>query len=103
MDVRKDMTINNVKNIPVLAGACRATAITGMDPENLTPPEQGVALLPANPEVTERPVLRRFTAEYKLDILRQADLCTEPGRLGALLRREGLNSSNLTTVRQSKG
>jgi hypothetical protein len=68
------MTINNVKNIPVLAGARRATASTGMCPENLTPPEQGVA---SNPEVTERPVRRRFTAEYKLDILRQVDLCTD--------------------------
>jgi transposase len=96
------MTINNVKNIPVIAGARRATAITGMNPENLTPPEQGVTLLPANPEVTERPVRRRFTAEYKLDILRQADLCTEPGRLGALLRREGLYSSNLTTWRRQR-
>jgi len=43
------MTINTVKNIPVLAAARRATASTGVCPKNLTPPEQGVA---SNPEVT---------------------------------------------------
>jgi len=39
---------------------------------------------------------RRFTATYKLSIVRQADACTKPGELGALLRREGLYSSHLT-------
>ena len=33
---------------------------------------------------------RRFSAEYKLAILREADACTEPGQIGALLRRERL-------------
>ena len=42
---------------------------------------------------------RRFSAEYKLKILREAEACTQPGELGALLRREGLYSSNLTTWR----
>jgi len=96
------MAINKVKNIPVIAGARRVTAITGMDPEKTTLPEQAVALNLPDPEVPERPVRRRFTAEYKLDILRQADLCTEPGSLGALLRREGLYSSNLTTWRRQR-
>ncbi|MFN8625330.1 MAG: hypothetical protein U0587_05035 [Candidatus Binatia bacterium] len=40
---------------------------------------------------------RRFTAEYKLRILREAERCTAPGAIGALLRREGLYSSHLTT------
>lgn len=96
------MTINNVKRIPVIAGARRATAITGMDPKDSTLPEQGVTVTPPNPEVPEKPVRRRFTAEYKLDILHQADLCTEPGSLGALLRREGLYSSNLTSWRRQR-
>lgn len=96
------MTINNVKRIPVIAGARRATAITGMDPKDSTLPEQREAAAPPNPEVPEKAVRRRFTAEYKLDILRQADLCTEPGSLGALLRREGLYSSNLTTWRRQR-
>ena len=62
------MPINNVKSIPVFAGARRATAITGMDPENSIQPEQLLTVTPPNPEVPEKPVRRRFTAEYKLDI-----------------------------------
>lgn len=53
--------------------------------------------VPSNPEVSAKASRRRFTAEYKLGILKQADSCTEPGSLGALLRREGLYSSNLKT------
>ena len=55
-----------------------------------------------DPEVPERPVRRRFSAEYKLQILRQADACDESGQLGELLRREGLYSSHLSTWRQQR-
>jgi len=55
-----------------------------------------------DPEVSERPVRRRFSAEYKLQILRQADACTESGQLGELLRREGLYSSLLSTWRTGR-
>ena len=55
-----------------------------------------------DPAVPEKPVRRRFTAEYKVRILREADRCTESGQLGALLRREGLYSSHLTTWRQQR-
>jgi transposase-like protein len=51
--------------------------------------------------VVERAKRRRFTAEYKLRILDQADRC-EPGEIGALLRREGLYSSHLTTWRRQR-
>ncbi len=56
-------------------------------------------------EVMAKPVRRRFTAEYKLRVLRAADACRRPGEIGALLRREGLYSSNLTAWRkqQEKG
>ncbi len=55
-----------------------------------------------DPEVRERPVRRRFTTEYKLRILEQADACTEPGETGALLRREGLYSSSLAMWRRQR-
>jgi len=55
-----------------------------------------VALAP-DPEVPVAAVRRRFTAEYKLRILKQADACSGSGDLGKLLRREGLYSSNLAT------
>jgi transposase len=56
----------------------------------------------ADPELVERPRRRRFTAEYKLEIVRQADACTRPGEIGALLRREGLYSSLLTEWRRAR-
>ncbi len=43
---------------------------------------------------------RRFTASYKRRIVREADACTAPGAIGALLRREGLYSSHLGKWRQ---
>ena len=53
-------------------------------------------------EVMAKATRRRFSAEYKLKILRAAEACTQPGELGALLRREGLYSSNLTTWRAQR-
>ena len=53
-------------------------------------------------EVRAKPVRRRFTAEYKLGVLRQADACNGRGELGALLRREGLYSSHLTQWRKQR-
>ena len=53
-------------------------------------------------EVRERPVRRRFTAEYKSQMLVAADACTQPGELGALLRREGLYASHLTAWRKQR-
>ena len=43
---------------------------------------------------------RTFSAAEKLRILNQADACTQPGQLGALLRREGLYSSHLVKWRR---
>ena len=51
-------------------------------------------------EVSEKPVRRRFTAEYKIRILEEADGCVETGQLGELLRREGLYSSHLSNWRR---
>ena len=55
-----------------------------------------------DPEVVARPKRRRFTAEYKLRILREADACREAGEIGALLRREGLYSSHLVLWRRQR-
>jgi transposase-like protein len=53
-----------------------------------------------DPEVTEKAVRRKFTAAFKLRILKEAEACTKQGQLGALLRREGLYYSNLTLWRR---
>jgi hypothetical protein len=40
---------------------------------------------------------RKFSAEHKLGVLREADACMKPGEIGALLRRKGLYTSHLST------
>ncbi len=67
-----------------------------MDRTNIMP------LSPSEVEVTAKPTRRRYTAEYKHRILREAETCTRSGELGALLRREGLYSSNLTVWRKQR-
>ena len=57
---------------------------------------------PPDPEVTGKKPRRKFTAKYKLRMLKKADACTEPGQLGVLLRQEGLYSSNLITWRKQR-
>ena len=55
-----------------------------------------------DPEVSATVQRRRFTAEYRLRILAQADACKKRGDVGALLRREGLYSSLLTKWRRQR-
>jgi len=55
-----------------------------------------------DPELVERAARRRFTAAYKLRIVTEADACSEPGEVGALLRREGLYSSHLGKWRKQR-
>jgi len=62
----------------------------------------GPSSMPPDPEVSEKPRRRQYPAEYKLSILKEADACTEPGDVGALLRREGLYSSLLSTWRRQR-
>jgi transposase len=53
-----------------------------------------------DPEVSPRPTRRRFSAQYKAQIVEEASRCTQPGQIGALLRREGLVSSRLSLWRR---
>jgi transposase-like protein len=53
-------------------------------------------------EVLAKARRRRFTLEYKRRILREADRCRKPGEIGALLRREGLYSSQLSAWRAAR-
>lgn len=55
-----------------------------------------------DPEVTAKAKRRRFTAEYKRRILREADALSETGGVGEMLRREGLYSSHLSTWRRER-
>jgi transposase len=64
--------------------------------------DPGAMPSPPDPEVPEKAKRRRFSAEYKLAIVREADRCTEPGQIGALLRRERLYSSHLVDWRRQR-
>ena len=57
---------------------------------------------PPDPEVEPKAKRRRYSATYKARILEEADGCTEPGGVAALLRREGLYSSHLTSWRKQR-
>jgi len=74
-------------------GARRATGVSNNNQTQNSIPD---------PEVSGKATRRRFTAQYKIRILQEADNCTNFGQIGALLRREGLYASSLTTWRRQK-
>src|SRR2546426_10018561 len=55
-----------------------------------------------DPEVLVKAARRHFNAEYKQSILHEVDRCRDEGAIGALLRKEGLYSSHLTTWRRQR-
>ena len=61
-----------------------------------------MALAGPEVEVVAKASRRRFTVAYKRTIVREADGCKTAGAVGALLRREGLYSSHLTTWRAAR-
>ena len=79
---------------PGAQGARRATGDPGHVPTSRAPDP--------DPEVPATVQRRRFSPEYRLCILTQADACKKPGEVGALLRREGLYSSLLTNWRRQR-
>lgn len=89
-----------------LLGSPESRANERSEPERLSgEPNNGRAReveVGAETETLERPKRRTFTVDYKQAILREADAATEPGAVGALLRREGLYSSHLATWRQHR-
>ena len=73
-------------------GARRASAVS----------PAGAATGVPDPAVDAKAKRRRFTAEYKVKILREVDRAKEPGDVGAILRREGLYSSHLSVWRRDR-
>ena len=47
-------------------------------------------------------VPRRFTAQYKLEILAEIEAATQKGQVGQILRREGLYSSLISEWRRQR-
>ena len=71
----------------------------GNDKAAQTSAWRGSARIP-DPQVAAGANRRRFSAAYKARVVEQAQGCTEPGQIGALLRREGLYGSHLSKWRQ---
>lgn len=76
----------------------RSGGLTSSAP--LAAPQTLETIIP-DPEVNVRATRRKFNSEYKRRILQEADSC-DSGSIAALLRREGLYSSHLTTWRHQR-
>jgi transposase len=85
--------VNEMKDAAETEGARRATGVSA---------DGGAAGGSLDPEVVEKAKRRRFTPEYRLKIVRAAEACKGSGEIGALLRREGLFSSQLSTWRRQE-
>jgi transposase-like protein len=96
MGKKEVMVIKLSPKVEEMEGALRATGISSTAALR----ESGNKTIVPNPEVQEKARRRSYTAEYKRRILREAESCKEYGQVGALLRREGLYSSNLTAWRR---
>ena len=64
--------------------------------------EDASPFAPPNPEVAATAQRRQFSAAERARILTAADACTQPGDIGALMRREGIYSSLLSTWRTQR-
>ena len=76
-------------------GARRATGVAGAGAVT-------AGVQRPDPEVAAKAQRRRFSPEYKLRIIEEADACREAGEIGALLRREGLYTSHLSIWREQR-
>ena len=92
------MPVRMLKTVSEGVGAHRASTPPETEPTTF---HFEVPMVP-DPEVSDKAVRRQCSAKYKLSVLQQADACTEPGGISALLRREGIYSSNLNTWRRQR-
>ena len=87
---------------PSEGGMEEARRATGVAPSDGGSGAELHGIVSPDPEVPESKPRRKLTAKYKLRILAEADVCNQPGQIGALLRREGLYSSSLTMWRRQR-
>jgi len=96
MEKKEIMVMNSNQKVEEIPVALRAPSISSTAALR----GSGVKAVVSDPEALEKASRRSYTAEYKRRILRETEVCKEQGQLGALLRREGLYSSNLTAWRR---
>lgn len=100
------MTINQPSKVPMHAVKVSSDPLASQGARRATEDASGSAP-PAIPprsdsEVVARARRRTFSNADKRRILQAADLCTKPGEIGALMRREGVYSSSLSTWRRQR-
>ncbi len=87
--------VNSKIDPGALQGARRATEdAPGSAPQIVRP---GI-----DSEVIAHAQRRNFSPAQKRRILEEADRCTKPGEVGALMRREGIYSSSLSSWRRQR-
>jgi len=99
------MTINQQSKVTMQAADSSADKGASQGARRAT--EDAPLSAPANPpgsdsEVVPRARRRKFSNADKRRILQAADRCTQPGEVGALMRREGVYSSSLSTWRRQR-
>jgi transposase-like protein len=84
------------------------TDISSSSPEDVTEgarratEDTSSGAAPPDPEVAASAKRRQYSSAEKRRILAEADRCTKPGEIGALMRREGIYSSHLSTWRRQR-
>jgi transposase-like protein len=100
------MTINQQSKVPMHAVKVSSAPGASQGARRATEDAPGAAPSPIPPgsdcEVVPRARRRTFTNADKRRILQAADLCSRPGEIGALMRREGVYSSSLSTWRRQR-
>lgn len=92
----------NIKRIKATVGLLKGTGGERSEPE--VPERSPTVAAPSSPPDPEVPAplkRRQYSSSYKLRILKEAD-AAGPGGIGAILRREGFYSSNLTNWRRQR-
>ena len=100
------MTVNHQPKASMPAGKSKTDPGASQGARRATEDAPGSAPPPTPPgsdsEVVARARRRTFSNADKRRILQAADLCTKPGEIGALMRREGVYSSSLSTWRRQR-
>lgn len=90
------------KPIKKLTNKPEALVLVAVPPVELVAVSAVGSGIPADPEVAATAKRRQFSGSERRRILAAADRCTAPGEVGALLRREGIYSSQLAAWRKKR-
>ena len=96
------MTVNHHPKVAVQAVKSSSDPLVSQGARRATEVASGSAPHSADAEVVPHARRRQFSNADKRRILEAADRCTRPGEVGALMRREGVYSSSLSTWRRQR-